>query len=449
MHRHLASITGTDHLAGERDGGFAVGADELERVLDRRPAIVFFCSPNNPTGNAECRSRVLDAVARVGEWGGLVVVDEAYGQFCSWTALDLVRPDRNLAVCRTFSKTWAMAGARLGYLVGPDWLVAELEKVVLPYHLDAVTQAAGLLALEHAEAMEARVARLVESRGDLQDQLHQLDLDVWPSEANFILFRPRRRDAAAVWQGLVDRSVLVRDCSSWPRLEGCLRVTIGSPKRTTGSSPHFEPCWNPPRHREGVPMTRAASRSRTTGETGIEINLDIDGVGETEVSTGLPFFDHMLDQLGRHGGFNLSVQASGDIEVDAHHTVEDTAILLGACLGEALGDKVGVRRFASNVVPLDEAAVEVVLDLSGRPFLFYDVEPPGQKILGDPPFDPQLMEEFWRALATSAGLTLHIVMQRGQNTHHIIEASTKAVARALRDAVRIEGFDVPSTKGVL
>lgn len=196
-------------------------------------------------------------------------------------------------------------------------------------------------------------------------------------------------------------------------------------------------------------MTRASSRSRTTGETRIEINLDVDGVGETDTSTGLPFFDHMLDQLGRHGGFNLSVQASGDLDVDAHHTVEDTAILLGECLREALGDKKGVRRFASNVVPLDEAAVEVVLDLSGRPYLHYDVVPPGQKILGDPPFDPQLMEEFWRALATSAGMTLHIVMQRGKNTHHIIEASTKGVARALRDAVRVEGFDVPSTKGVL
>lgn len=196
-------------------------------------------------------------------------------------------------------------------------------------------------------------------------------------------------------------------------------------------------------------MTRAASRSRTTGETRIEINLDVDGVGGTDSSTGLPFFDHMLDQLGRHGGFNLSVQASGDLDVDAHHTVEDTAILLGECLSEALGDKKGVRRFASNVVPLDEAAVEVVLDLSGRPYLHYDVVPPGQKILGDPPFDPQLMEEFWRALATSAGMTLHIVMQRGKNTHHIIEASVKGVARALRDAVRVEGFDVPSTKGVL
>jgi histidinol-phosphate aminotransferase len=228
LHRHLASITGTGHLAGRRDAGFAVGADELDRALDQQPAVVFFCSPNNPTGNAEDRQTVLDAVARAGAWGGLVVVDEAYGQFCSWTALDLIDTDRNLAVCRTFSKTWAMAGARLGYLVGPSWLVAELEKVVLPYHLDRVTQTAGLLALDHADAMAARVARLVEARGELQDRLSQLDLDVWPSEANFILFRPRRRDATEVWQGMVDRSVLVRDCSSWPRLEGCLRVTIGS-----------------------------------------------------------------------------------------------------------------------------------------------------------------------------------------------------------------------------
>ena len=228
LHRHLTSITGTGHIEGQRDATFGIDAPELERVLALQPAVVFFCSPNNPTGNAENRELVLDAATRSGEWGGLVVVDEAYGQFCSWSALDLLDADRNLAVCRTFSKTWAMAAARLGYLVGPDWLVAELEKVVLPYHLDTVTQTAGLLALDHTDAMAERVARLVEARGHVQDRLSQLDLDVWPSEANFILFRPRRDDAARVWQGLVDRSVLVRDCSSWPRLEGCLRVTIGS-----------------------------------------------------------------------------------------------------------------------------------------------------------------------------------------------------------------------------
>jgi len=196
-------------------------------------------------------------------------------------------------------------------------------------------------------------------------------------------------------------------------------------------------------------MSRTASSSRTTKETDISITLDVDGEGRTDCSTGLPFFDHMLDQLGRHGGMDLTVHAKGDLHIDAHHTVEDTGILLGAVLAEALGSKVGVRRFASIRVPLDEAVVEAVLDLSGRPYLHYEIDPPGAKILGDPPFDPQLMEEFWRAVVTSAGITLHLTLVRGKNTHHIIEASTKAAARALRDAVRVEGTALPSTKGVL
>lgn len=194
---------------------------------------------------------------------------------------------------------------------------------------------------------------------------------------------------------------------------------------------------------------RSASAKRTTAETDIAITLAVDGEGRTDCSTGQPFFDHMLDQLGRHGGMDLTVSATGDLDIDAHHTVEDTGILLGQVLAEALGDKRGVRRFASIRVPLDEAVVEAVLDLSGRPFLHYEIDPPGVKILGDPPFDPQLMEEFWRAFVTSAGVTLHLTLVRGRNTHHIIEASVKAAARALRDAVRVEGTGVPSTKGVL
>jgi imidazoleglycerol-phosphate dehydratase len=194
---------------------------------------------------------------------------------------------------------------------------------------------------------------------------------------------------------------------------------------------------------------RSATRTRTTKETDIAVTVAVDGSGRTDCSTGLPFFDHMLDQLGRHGGWDLTVAAKGDIEIDSHHTVEDTGIILGATLAEALGDKRGVRRFASMQVPLDEAVVEAVVDLSGRPFVHYEIEPPGEKILGDPPFDPQLMEEFWRAFAGSAGITLHLTLVRGRNTHHIIEASVKAVARCLRDAVRVEGTGVPSTKGVL
>lgn len=195
-------------------------------------------------------------------------------------------------------------------------------------------------------------------------------------------------------------------------------------------------------------MARFATRSRITKETSIEVRLDLDGTGQTKVTTGLPFFDHMVDQLGRHGGFDLELTATGDLQVDAHHTVEDVGIALGECLREALGDKAGVRRFASMSLPLDEALVDVALDLSGRPYLHYEVEP-GSEPLGTPPFDPQLAEEFWRAFATSALMTLHLDLKRGKNSHHILEASFKAVARALRDAVRVEGTGVPSTKGTL
>jgi imidazoleglycerol-phosphate dehydratase len=196
---------------------------------------------------------------------------------------------------------------------------------------------------------------------------------------------------------------------------------------------------------------RRGTVTRGTKETSIEVSLDLDGAGVIEVSSGIPFFDHMVSQLGKHGGWDLTVRAVGDLDVDTHHTVEDVGIAVGEAFRQAVGDKAGVRRFASIDVPLDEALLEVAVDLSGRPFLHYDV-PLREDVLplGTPPFDPQLAEEFWRAFATAATLTLHIRMRYGRNVHHIIEASFKGVARALRDAVRIEDRGgVPSTKGVL
>ena len=195
---------------------------------------------------------------------------------------------------------------------------------------------------------------------------------------------------------------------------------------------------------------RAASRERTTKETSIRISLDVDGpTGTVHASTGLPFFDHMLDQIGRHGGFDLSIDAKGDIEVDGHHTVEDVGILLGETFREALGDKAGVRRFASGLFPLDEALIEVAVDLSGRPWVAYDV-PFGEVLpLGDPPFNPEMAEHFWQSFATAAGITLHVNRRAGTNTHHVVEATFKGVARCLRDAVRVEGSAIPSTKVTL
>jgi imidazoleglycerol-phosphate dehydratase len=194
---------------------------------------------------------------------------------------------------------------------------------------------------------------------------------------------------------------------------------------------------------------RRGSRTRTTAETDITLSIDLDGSGTADVSTGLPFFDHMLSQLGRHGGFDLVVRAEGDLHVDAHHTVEDVGITLGEAFREAAGDKAGVRRFASGLYPLDEVLVEVALDLSGRPYAVYDV-PLGEVLaLGTPPFDPDMAGHFWQSFATAAGITLHVRLKSGGNTHHVVEAAFKGVARCLRDAVRVEGTGVPSTKGSL
>jgi imidazoleglycerol-phosphate dehydratase len=193
-------------------------------------------------------------------------------------------------------------------------------------------------------------------------------------------------------------------------------------------------------------MARSSHQSRSTAETTVELDLELDGSGVAKASTGIPFFDHMLEQLGKHGGFDLTIDAQGDLDVDTHHTVEDVGIVFGTALKEALGDKVGVRRFADSLVPLDEALVQVALDLSGRPFLVYEVDPVAEWI---GTFDPQLAEEFWRAFAFGAGITLHIRSVAGKNGHHVIEASFKGVARALRDAVKVEGTGLPSTKGTL
>jgi histidinol-phosphate aminotransferase len=226
LHSHIAHITGTAVVVGQRNPDFTLDWGEVERVLKEEPTITFLCSPNNPTGRSESRATIEKVLAAA---PALVVVDEAYGQFAPWSALELIDDEVGLVVVRTFSKTWSMAGFRLGYLVGPAPVVDALHKVALPYHLDAVKQAAGRLALKYKSEMEARVAVLVEERGRLTAALSDLPVETWPSEANFILFRPTAIDGRAVWQALLDRSILIRDCTSWPNLDGCLRVTVGTP----------------------------------------------------------------------------------------------------------------------------------------------------------------------------------------------------------------------------
>ena len=195
-------------------------------------------------------------------------------------------------------------------------------------------------------------------------------------------------------------------------------------------------------------MPRSATIRRATAETKIELTLDLDGAGRAEVTTGVGFFDHMLTHLARHGLFDLTAKAEGDLHIDAHHTVEDVGICLGQALKEALGTKAGIRRYGDCTLPMDETLVTAAVDLSGRPFCVWHVDLPPEK-LGT--FNAPLAEEFWRAVSSSGRLTLHVLCHHGHNSHHIIEAVFKATARALRQAVEPDprGSGVPSTKGVL
>ncbi|MDQ3426526.1 MAG: imidazoleglycerol-phosphate dehydratase HisB [Gemmatimonadota bacterium] len=196
-------------------------------------------------------------------------------------------------------------------------------------------------------------------------------------------------------------------------------------------------------------MPRIGEVRRTTNETELYVRVDLDGRGEASVRTGIGFFDHMLEAMARHAQLDLTITAQGDLHVDGHHTVEDTGIALGTAIGRALGDRAGIRRYADATVPLDESAVRAVVDVSGRPFIFYDIEIPKWQMLGD--YDVFLTPEFFRALALNAGLTVHLDLVRGDNPHHIVEAAFKAFARALDAATALDPrvVGVPSTKGTL
>jgi imidazoleglycerol-phosphate dehydratase len=195
-------------------------------------------------------------------------------------------------------------------------------------------------------------------------------------------------------------------------------------------------------------MSRRAVVERSTKESDVRVELELDGTGQATSDTGVPFFDHMLTQLGKHGGFDLTVVTKGDLHVDAHHTVEDTSLAIGQALKEALGDKAGIRRFGDALVPLDECLVQAAVDLSGRPYVVHD-EPEIVELIGS--YDTTLTRHIWESLVATADICLHVRVLSGRNAHHVVEAQFKAVARAMRDAVALDPrvVGVPSTKGSL
>lgn len=243
LHSHISTLTGTEVIVGECNEDFGIGEETVDSVLMQEPDVLFLCSPNNPTGVVSTREFVKSIINKFSEIGTLVVIDEAYGEFSDWTAIDLIREGAHIAVTKTFSKTWSMAGVRLGYVVAPEEIVESMKTVLLPYHLDSFKQIAGSLALRHISDMHSRVELLVNERKRITEKFDSLPVQQWPSGANFILFRPTpeaKITGEVLWEALLERSVLVRNCSTWPRLEGCLRVTIGTPEENNSFLEHLE-----------------------------------------------------------------------------------------------------------------------------------------------------------------------------------------------------------------
>ncbi len=423
---------------------FAIDIAAVRAAITANTKLIFVCSPNNPTGTAQSLESI-EVLCK--EFGGLVVVDEAYGDFCpERSAIPLLSRYANLVVLQTLSKAWGLPALRIGLAFASAQFVAILSKVKAPYNISGPTQMLAQRALSQEKRKKRMAEEICREREKLAGLLAASPLvtEVVPSQANFLMARftePRR-----VYEELLKRGIIVRDRSNQLYCDGALRISVGTPlenRRLMAALTEIGGAG--PTELIQDEASRRAVRRRSTNETAIEVDLNLDGSGETYVSTGLGFFDHMLQQLGKHSGADLSVAVQGDLDIDEPHTIEDTGITLGEALHAALGDKRGIERYG-YCAPMDEAEASVTLDFSGRAVLVWDVQFK-REYIGDVP--AEMFKHFFHSLADGAKMTLHI-RAAGENEHHIIEGIFKAFARALRSAIaRTAGTAIPSTKGTL
>ncbi|MDE5945057.1 MAG: histidinol-phosphate transaminase [Rikenella sp.] len=429
---------------------FRLDADRFLAAATPRTKLAFLCSPNNPSANLLDPAEVERVIRG---FDGVVVLDEAYIDFADHEGF-LSRLDEfpNLVVLQTLSKAWGMAGIRIGFAFAGPEIVAAMERIKYPYSVNVITERLVLGELEKEAERREQIAVLVDERKKLIVALERLPMvrRVFPSDANFLLVRvdePRR-----VYDRLIERGIIVRDRSRIPGCEGCLRLTVGTPEENAALIEAMAQLDEPTP--DGATFTpvrsggRRATVSRRSRETDISITLSLDPVSgsESQIATGLGFFDHMLEQIVHHGGFALQLSARGDLAVDEHHTIEDTALVLGEAFRLALGDKRGIGRYGF-ALPMDESRALVLLDFGGRIATRWKVEFRRERI-GDVP--TEMFEHFFDSFAQAARCNLHIAA-RGRNEHHKIEAVFKAFARALRMAVERKplDFNLPSSKGLL
>ncbi len=433
-----AQIQGAPVVEVALGPGFSLNAEGIAKAATAQTVkLIFLCSPNNPTGNDLDRDAILQLVQSLPR--SIVVVDEAYIEFSETESLaGEIAAAPNLVVLRTLSKAFGLAGIRCGALLANPPVIDLLHRIMAPYPIPSPVAEAALEGLSPSglARLAHDVAALRRARDELATAIGALPgvMEILPSSANFLLVRFKK--PGQVRDQLEARGVLVRDISD--KIEGALRITVGS-DRENGILLQALGAAEAP-----GPARRTGERSRSTRETSVFAAVDLDRAAEPEVSTGIGFFDHMLEQLGKHGGFSLTVTCAGDLQVDPHHTVEDCMIALGGALKDALGDKAGLARYGFTL-PMDEARAEAIIDLSGRPFCRFEGEFSGPMVGGLP---TELVPHVFRSLADSLGAAIHIRVE-GENDHHKIEACFKALGRALRSALARDGGGVPSTKGRL
>lgn len=421
------------------DEDFNFTADDIIEALDIDTRIVFICSPNNPTGKLAPEREVMRLAEK---FNGLVVIDEAYIDFSGTDGfLSLIEKFENIFILRTFSKAWAMAGARLGLGFGHPGLVKVLNTIKMPYNVNTLTIQAGLDALERKEVYRSRVERIIRNRDKLIADLKNIDgiKTIYPSDANFILVK--LDDPKGLYTYLLGKGIVVRDRSDMPLCGGCLRISVGMENENKILLEEIRNFFSGKTSAYTSDQGKVIRKRRRTRETDILIDYKLYGRGIADIQTGSGFLDHMLDLFTFHSNSDLIVSASGDINVDFHHTMEDIAITLGQALNEVLGDRKGLNRYG-YVIPMDESRAMVTIDIGGRNMLVWKVGFKNASI-GDLP--ASLFKHFFRSLADNARFTINIEAE-GEDDHHMIEAVFKGFARALKQAKEITDDKVQSTK---
>lgn len=441
LYEIAAKIQGAAVIDVQLEGdGFAVNADLVKSVANNEAAsikLVFVCNPNNPTSTGVPQEKIIDLVESLPSQ--IIVVDEAYIEMSSQESLaTMTMQYPNLVVLRTLSKVYGLAGERLGAVVAHPDVIDLLRRVlaVYPLPVSSVRTAEKALSAHGLLVTQKRLMILKNERQRLMQMLEKCDLveKIWKSETNFLFLA--LKDHKTFMDTMIKHNIVVRDRSK--EMRNTVRLTVGSPEENDVVLAALGLI-------EDVRKTaRVAMASRTTKETDILVDIDLDKTGIVEIDTGIGFYDHMLEQLAKHGGFSLVLRCRGDLHIDAHHTVEDCALALGQALKEALGNKKGIGRYGF-VLPMDEAESIVSIDLSGRPACVFKGTFP-ESMLGTLP--TEMIPHFFESLAQTLGAAIHVEI-KGDNTHHMVESAFKGLAKCFGQAFAVNGDELPSTKGVL